>query len=106
VRSLSPGLRQQAVLLPKAPSDLVTANRTTISEGNQVIPLAGIWRDKRFPDPAEQDKLQAMSDSIDDAARYTDADHKAVAYSAAPKGVPGSELDSGQRDLLRSLLAT
>jgi hypothetical protein len=29
-----------------------------------------------------------------------------VAYSAAPKGVPGSELDSGQRDLPRSLLGT
>jgi len=29
-----------------------------------------------------------------------------IAFSAAPKGVPGSELDSGQRDLLRSLLGT
>jgi Protein of unknown function (DUF3500) len=29
-----------------------------------------------------------------------------IAYSAVPKGVPGSELDSGQRDLLRSLLGT
>jgi hypothetical protein len=106
VRSLSPELRRQAVLLPKAPSDLVTANRTTISEGDQVIPLAGIWRDKRFGDDTEQDKLQALSDSIDDAAAYTGADHKALEYSAAPKGVPGSELDSGQRDLLRSLLGT
>jgi hypothetical protein len=38
-----------AVLLPKAPSDLVTANRAAIGEGDQVIPLAGIWRDERFP---------------------------------------------------------
>ena len=106
VQSLSPQLRQQAVLLPKAPSDLVTANRTAISEGDQVIPLAGIWRDMRFGDDSEQDKLQAASDSIDDAAGYSSADHEAVAYSAAPKGVPGSELDSGQRDLLRSLLGT
>jgi hypothetical protein len=106
VGSLPPRLRQQAVLLPKAPSDLVTANRSTISEGDRVIPLVGIWRDERFPDPAEQDKLQTGSDAIDDAAGYTDADHKMVAYSAAPKGVPGRELDSGQRDLLRSLLGT
>jgi hypothetical protein len=42
--------------------------------------------------------------SIDDAAGYTDANHQVLAYSAAPKGVPGSELDGGQRDLLRSLL--
>ncbi|HEY0936529.1 MAG TPA: DUF3500 domain-containing protein [Trebonia sp.] len=106
VRSLPPELARQAVLLPKAPPDLVTANRTTVSEGDRVIPLAGIWRGARFPDDTEQDKLQALSDSIDDAAGYTDADHELVAYSAAPKGVPGSELDGGQRDLLRSLLDT
>ena len=94
------------MLLPKAPSDLVTGNRPAISEGDRVIPLVGIWRDERFPDPAEQDKLQTGSDAIDKAAGYTDADHRAIAYSAAPKGVPGSELDSRQRDLLRSLLGT
>jgi hypothetical protein len=106
VRSLPPELRRQAVLLPKAPSDLVTGNRPTIGEGDQVIPLAGIWRDKRFGDDTEQSKLQALSDSIDDAAGYTGADHEALAYSAVPKGVPGSMLDSGQRDLLRALLGT
>jgi hypothetical protein len=105
VQSLPPQLRRQAILLPKAPSDLVTANRSAVSEGNRVIPLAGIWRE-RFPDDAEQDKLQAASDAIDDAMGYTDAHHQAIAYSAAPKGVPGRELDSGQRDLLRSLLGT
>ncbi len=106
VRSLPPDLRRQAVLLPKAPSDLVTGNRTTISEGNQVIPLSGIWRDKRFGDDTEQDKLQALSNSIDDTAGYTGTDHNALAYSTTPKGVPGSMLDSGQRDLLRALLGT
>ena len=94
VRSLSPELMQQAVLLPKAPSDLVTANRSAISEGDRVIPLVGIWRDERFGDDTEQGKLQAASDSIDDAAGYTSADHKVMAYSAAPKGVPASKLDS------------
>src|SRR3984957_11821203 len=83
VRSLSPQLGRQAVLLPKAPSDLVTANRSAISEGDRVIPLVGIWRDERFPDPAEQDKLQTGSDAIDQAAGYTDADHRVIAYSAA-----------------------
>jgi hypothetical protein len=105
VSSLPPDLRRQAVLLPKAPSDLVTANRTAVSEGDRVIPLVGIWRG-RFGDDAEQDMLQAGSDAIDEAAGYTDADHEVMAYSAAPKGVPASMLDSGQRDLLRSLLDT
>ena len=71
-----------------------------------MIPLAGIWRDERFPDPTEQAKLQALSDAIDDAAGYTDDDHAAVAYSAVPKGVAAAELDTGQREVLRALLAT
>jgi hypothetical protein len=106
VRSMEPELAARAVLLRKAPSDFVTANRTSVAEGDRVIPLAGIWRDERFPDPVEWAKLQALSDAIDDAAAYTDADHAALAYTAAPKGVPATELDTGQREMLRTLLAT
>jgi hypothetical protein len=40
VRSLRPGLAARAVLLPQAPSDLVTANRTSITE--ETVPLAGV----------------------------------------------------------------
>ena len=106
VRSMSCELAARAVLWPRAPSDLVTANRTSIAEGDRVIPLAGIWRDERFPDPVEQAKLQAISDAIDDNTGYADADHAAVEYSGTPKGVAGAELDTGQREMLRALLAT
>ncbi|TDQ00235.1 uncharacterized protein DUF3500 [Labedaea rhizosphaerae] len=105
VRSLPAELARRAVLLAKAPSDLVTANRTTVSDGDRVIPLAGIWRG-RFRDDAEQARLQAASDAIDEAAGFTDGDHRVVEYTSAPKGVPGSDLDAGQRELLRALLAT
>ena len=106
VRSLPVALADRAVLLPRAPSDFVTANRTRLTEGDRVIPLAGIWRDERFPDPVEQAKLQALSDRIDEAAGMDDADHEAVSYTLTPKGVPASELDAEQRGLLRALLGT
>ena len=106
VRSLSPGLAARAILHPTAPSDLVTANRTVVSPGDRVIPLAGIWRDERFPDPDEQARLQALSDAIDEAEGYGDAEDEAVSYTAAPKGVPAAELDAAQRELLRALLRT
>ena len=106
VRSLPGELAARAVLLPRAPSDLVTANRTLVSEGDRVIPLAGVWRDERFPDPDEQANLQTLSDAIDDAAGYTDADHAAVAYTDAPRGVAASDMDAEQRDMLRELLGT
>ena len=106
VRSLRPELVTRAVLLDRAPSDFVTANRTSVAEGDRVIPLAGIFRGKRFPDDVEQAKLQALSDAIDAATGYADADHVALEYSAAPKGVAAAELDSGQREMLRALLST
>jgi hypothetical protein len=106
VRSLHPELAARCVLRPHAPSDFVTANRTYLADGDRVIPPAGIWRDERFPDAAEQAKLQALSDKIDEVAGYADADHDAVAYTTTPKGVPASELDRGQRELLRALLGT
>ncbi len=106
VRSLSPELAARAVLLPKAPPDFVTANRTTVSEGDRVIPLTGIWRDERFSNAVEQDKLQALSDKIDEVAGFDHDDHRAVEYTSAPKGVAGAELDTGQREVLRLLLDT
>ena len=106
VRSLPAKLAERAVLLPRAPSDLVTANRTRVSEGDRVIPLSGVWRDERFPDAVEQAELQKLSDAIDDAAGYSDADHAAVSYTAAPKGLSAAELDAEQRDMLRALLGT
>jgi len=104
-RSLPPELAARAVLLDRAPSDLVTANRSRIEPGDRVIPLSGIWR-AGFPDPDEQAKLQATSDAIDAAAGYDDADHGVLAYTAAPKGVPALELDGAQREMLRLLLGT
>jgi hypothetical protein len=106
VRSLSPELAARAILLPRAPSDFVTANRTLLADGDRVIPLAGIWRDDQFADPVEQAKLQALSDRIDDTAGLDDADHEAVAYTVMPKGVPATALDREQRELLRALLGT
>ncbi len=106
VRSLSPDLAARAVLSAKAPSDFVTANRTTVSPGDRVIPLAGIWRDDRFADDVEQEKLQKLSDAIDVTAGYQESDHAALEYTQAPKGIAGEELDNSQRELLRALLGT
>jgi hypothetical protein len=106
MRSLQPDLASRALLSAKAPSDFVTANRTYVTDGDRLIPLTGIWRDERFPDPVEQANLQAISDAIDETAGLSDADHEAVAYSIDPKGIPAAALDSEQRETLRALLGT
>ena len=74
-----------------------------MSPGDRVVPLSGVWRGP-FGDPAEQARLQALSDAIDDRAGLDAADHRAVEITAEPKGVPAAAMDAGQRERLRALL--
>jgi hypothetical protein len=106
MRSLRPALAERALLLPRAPGDLVTGNRTVLTDGDELIPLVGLWRDERFPDDSAQANLQMLSDRMDDAAGLSPADHTTVAYSTSPRGAPAAEFDAEQRALLRALLST
>lgn len=106
VSSLRGDAARQAILLAKAPSDVVTANRTVVSDGDQVIPLAGVWRDERFADRLEQAKLETLSDTIDENAGLTTDEQVTVSYTSAPKGVAAADLDADQRVILRALLGT
>jgi Protein of unknown function (DUF3500) len=106
VRSMRPELAARAILLPNAPSDFVTINLTYVTDGNRAIPFAGMYRDERFPDPVEGAKLQSLSEVIEEVTELSNAAHEAVAYAIQPKGVPASELDAEQREMLRTLLAT
>jgi hypothetical protein len=106
VLSLRPALAARAILLPKAPSDFVTANLTYVSDGSRVIPLADLWRNERFTDPVTQAKLQALGDAIEEVTGLSGAGQAAVAHSIKPRGVPAGELDAEQREMLRALLAT
>jgi hypothetical protein len=106
VRSLRPNLAERAILLPNAPSDFVTINLTYVTDGNQAIPLAGMYRDERFPDPVDEAKQQSFSEAISEEIELSDADQEVVAYSTEPKGIPAAELDAEQREMLRALLAT
>ncbi|ANY05139.1 DUF3500 domain-containing protein [Pseudonocardia sp. HH130630-07] len=105
VRSLPGELRERAVLLDKAPPDLLTANRTDPADGDDWIPLAGIWRD-RFAAESEQTALQRASDGIEERASFTAAERERVRLRREPKGVPAAELDAEGRELLRALVRT
>lgn len=108
VRSLSDPLRAEAVLHETAVPDLVTANRTRPEPGDRYLSLKdpALWSDVPFEDEQAQQGLVAASDAIDERAGYDQEDHEAVALTEEPRGVPGAELDAGQRQQLRDLLAT
>jgi hypothetical protein len=93
VRSLRPELAARAILLPRAPDDIVGANSPQIENG---VARNGLWR------PGTHTPAGAASP----ATGLHGADQEAVALTPEPKGVPGTELDAAQRELLRALLGT
>ena len=105
IRSLDPDQATHAILLDRAPSDIVGGNRSLLSDGDQVIHLRDIWRGQ-FADPGLLDMVTRMGDGAEQASGYDAADHQRIALSLSPQGLPAAGLDAGQRDLLRALLAT
>lgn len=106
VRALPAELRERAVLLDKAPPDLVAANRTDPQEGDNWIPLAGIWRTRSFADPEQQRALDEASRGIEERAAFTEAEKRVIELSATPAGVSAADLDAEGREMLRALLGT
>lgn len=103
VRSLSPQLARRAVLLDRAPSDIVGGNRSRITHGDEMLLLTDIWRG-HFTEPHLADRLGALSERAEAATGFDDADHARLALTADPKGLPATELDAAQRELLGALL--
>ena len=105
VRSLGSERAARAILLDRAPSDIVGGNRTYLADGDQMIHLRDIWRGQ-FSDPGLTERITRMGDGAELASGYDAGDHQRVALTSAPKGLPAGELDAEQRGLLRALLAT
>jgi Protein of unknown function (DUF3500) len=105
VRSLDPGRAARATLLDRAPADIVGGNRARLSDGDQMMYLRDLWRG-RFTEPRLDDRTVRMDADNERTTGYDAADHRRVALTTAPKGLPATELDAAQRDLLRALLAT
>ena len=104
VRSLDPDQAARAVLLDRAPPDIIGGNRARLAEGDRMIYLRDLWRG-HFTEPELIERLTRMDTEAERAAGYGDGDYQRLALTAAPKGLPAAELEAGQRELLRALLA-
>ena len=105
VRSLDSERAARALLLDRAPSDIVGGNRSRLADGDQMMHLRDVWRGL-FTEPRLADRVTQMGDGAELASGYDAGDYQRTALSCVPKGLPARELDAGQRDLLRALLAT
>jgi hypothetical protein len=103
VRSLDPGQGARAILLDRAPSDIVGGNRAQLAEGDQMMYLSELWR-RPFTEPELAERIARMDADGEAASGYDSGDYQRLALTSAPKGLPARDLDGGQRDLLRALL--
>jgi hypothetical protein len=104
VRSLDPGQAARAVLLDRAPADIVGGNRAHLADGDQMMYLRELWR-VPFTDPEPAERVARIDAENERASGYDAADHRRVALTGVPKGLSARDLGAGQRDLLRALLA-
>ncbi len=102
VRSLSAEQLPRAQLSAVAPSDLVTGNRTDLTDGDRMLPLPEVWRGR-----LEERLHRAMSEAqaaADTKAGVTDEHHDALAFTLEPKGLALGAMSADQREIAVALL--
>jgi Protein of unknown function (DUF3500) len=104
VRSLDPERAARATLLDRAPADIIGGNRSQITDGDRMLYLRDVWR-RPFTDPVLAEQVARMDADAERASGYDAGDYQRTALTSVPKGLPARELDAGQRELLRALLA-
>jgi Protein of unknown function (DUF3500) len=105
VSSLDSDQLDRALLLDRAPSDIVSGNRTRLADGDRMIPLPDIWRgDFSAPDLAAL--VTRVSDAAEAAAGLTEDNHERLALTDVPKGLAGADLTNPQKELLETLVST
>ena len=102
--SLGEREQAQALLHPRAISDIVSGNRAYLRPGDRMMRIPDLFRGA-MPTP----RLAALVDRADRSAQaqtgYTDADHEQMALGVGPQGIAAHDLTTAQRDLLRTLIA-
>jgi hypothetical protein len=103
VRSLDAEQAASAILLDRAPLDIIGGNRPLISDGDRLMYLRELWR-RPFTEPDLAGRIAQMDADNERATGYDDADYRRLALTSVPKGLPARDLDGTQRDRLRALL--
>jgi hypothetical protein len=105
VTSLSPDARAAAILLDRAPADIVMGNRSSFEEGATVMRLPDIFR-RRPGDGQLMERMAKGGAARDAETGYGHREHDLVAVTSTPKGISGGDLDSQQKELLNRLIHT
>lgn len=103
VRSLDEAQLAEATISPVAPVDIVGGNRGQLGDGDVLLPLPDVWRE-RFTEPRLRDLVHTMHETAEERAGMRPEHHRTLSLTTAPKGIAASAMTSGQRELLGAVL--
>lgn len=105
VTSLFPDARAAAILLDRAPADIVMGNRSSFQDGATMMKLPDIFR-RRPGDEALMERMRIGGDARDAGTGYERRDYERLSVTSTPKGISGADLDSHQQGCLDRLVRT
>jgi hypothetical protein len=106
MRSLRPELAARAILLPNAPSDFVTINLTYLTDGDRLIPFAGMYRDARFLTRLSRRNCSRLATSSAKKTKLSEADQMRWRTRACPRAYRPLSLMPNNGRCWRALLGT
>ena len=100
--SLAADQRDIALVSPRAPTDLVGANRSSLADGDEPIALPLIWR--RSFEGEVGEILNHAQARLDASTGVEAGDLAAMSFRHRPKGLAAKAMDVDQRGMLEALL--
>jgi len=104
LRSFDDEQRSKAILSPVPPIDLVTANRTVLSEGDAPLRLNKIWRNEFSGEL--HDVYERFQDSEEAKIGLTARHIDSLRFTTKPKGLAAANMNEAQHQMLQALLET
>jgi hypothetical protein len=101
-RALDTEKRAKALVSAVAPNDTISSNRPKLEAGDRPLPLTRVFR-RRSGDGLDA-RLVPMQAKLVGGLGLHDEHLAALSFTAEPKGIAVSALDSGQISILRELL--
>lgn len=101
-RSLNEAQRDTALISTVAPPDLLTGNRSQLSDGDEVPMLADIMRG-----PFDDDTLRFLDEfqqRLEQQAGWTDEHQASITFSRSPHGLEVGSLEPNQQEVVRRLV--
>ena len=102
--SLSDGQQDIAIVSAVPPTDLVSANRPFVTDGDTPLPLAQVWRNQFTGEL--QDVVEKIQSNEEKKLGLLPEHIEAVSFTTNPKGLSAAGMNAMQREILSDLVAT